>query len=58
MAVHSKDFVLHIQKITKEKTGKELTYQEADESIDNLVGFFDLLLKIDNRNKNAKHKKS
>ena len=47
----SDDFILYIQKLEKEKTGKELSYQEAREAINNLVSFFDLLLKIDRRNK-------
>lgn len=49
MTEPSNDFVLYIQKMIKEKTGKEPTYQEAAEGVDNLVGFFDLLLKIDRR---------
>jgi|GEM_PF-1732524 len=51
MAEPSDDFVQYIQKLEKEKTGKELSHQEAEEAVNNLVGFFDLLLKIDRRNK-------
>lgn len=47
----SADFVLYIQKMNKEKTGKELSYREAWEGAGNLIGFFDLLYKIDFRNK-------
>jgi hypothetical protein len=53
----SDDFVQYIQKLEKEKTGKELSHQEAEEAVNNLVGFFDLLYKIDCRNKNAKRAK-
>ncbi len=34
-----------------ELSGKKLSEDEAREARDNLVGFFDLLLQIDNRNK-------
>ena len=53
----SDDFVQYIQKLEKEKTGKDLSHQEAWEGANNLIGFFDLLLKIDRRNKNEKSKK-
>lgn len=52
------DLALHIQKEEKKKTGKEMSDQEAQEASDNLVGFFDLLLKIDRRNNNIKSKKN
>lgn len=48
----SEDFTSYIQRLEKEKTGKELTRKEAEKAVDNLVGFFDLLLKIDKRLKN------
>ena len=54
----SDDFVCHIKEWEKEKTGKELSHQEAWEGACNLIGFFDLLLKIDRRNENAKRGKS
>jgi hypothetical protein len=54
----SDDLVLYIQKLEKEKTGKDISHQEAWEGANNLIGFFDLLLKIDHRNKNAKRGKS
>lgn len=47
----SDDFVQYIQKLEKEKTGKEISHQEAWEGACNLIGFFDLLLKIDRRNR-------
>lgn len=52
----SKELILELQKIAKEKQGKELTYEEASEAANNLVGFFDLLLKIDSRNKKSADK--
>ena len=53
----SKERILEWQRIFREEYGKEFTYEEAYEAAHNLVGFFDLLLKIDRRNKN-KLKKS
>jgi len=53
----SKERILEFQKIFKEEYGKELSYKEAHEAAHNLVGFFDLLHKIDRKNKN-KLKKS
>ncbi len=53
----SKELILELQKIAREKQGKELTYEEASEAAYNLVGFFDLLLKIDARNKKSADKK-
>jgi hypothetical protein len=50
----SDDFVRHIQELSINRTGKELSYEEAQEGACNLIGFYDLLLKIDRRNKNAK----
>lgn len=47
----SENFIQYIQKLEKEKTGKKLSYQEAWEGASNLIGFFDLLYKIDCRNK-------
>lgn len=47
----SKNRILEFQKIFKEEYGKELSFAEASEAANNLVGFFDLLLKIDARNK-------
>jgi len=47
----SKETSEEFKKIIKEESGKELTDNEALEASNNLVGFFDLLLKIDHRNK-------
>jgi hypothetical protein len=54
----SDDFVLYIKKLEKEKTGKDLSQQEAWEASSNLIGFFDLLLKVDRRNKKNLHSKA
>jgi len=51
MIQFSKERILEWQKIFKEEYSKELTYEEAYEAAHNLVGFFDLLLKIDRRDK-------
>ena len=50
----SKERILEFQKSFKKEYGKELSFAEAT---NNLIGFFDLLLKIDTRNK-KKIKKS
>ena len=53
----SKERILEFQKIFKEKWGVEYTFAEAAEAASNLVGFFDLLLKIDRRDKKKPTKK-
>lgn len=53
MAQISKERILEFQKIFKDKYDKKLSFAEAT---NNLVGFFDLLLKIDRRNKNKTNK--
>lgn len=45
----SKKRILGFQKIFKDKYGKELSFTEATEAANNLIGFFDLLLKIDRK---------
>ena len=45
----SKERILEFQKIFKEEYGKKLSFAEAHEAAHNLIGFFDLLLKIDRR---------
>jgi len=52
MAQLSKERILEFQKILKQDYGKEFSFAEATEAANNLVGSFDLLLKIDRRNKN------
>ena len=49
---------LQIQKDGEKRTGRKMSDQEAQEASDNLVGFFDLLWKIDRRNKNTKRLKN
>jgi len=46
----SKKTISKWQKILKEDYGREISFAEASEAAHNLVGFFDLLLKIDMRN--------
>jgi len=50
MVEPSDNFVQYIQKLEKGRTGKDISLQEAWEGANNLLGFFDLLLKIDKRN--------
>lgn len=50
----SKERILEWQKIFKEDYGREVSFAEAAEAANNLVGFFDLLLKIDRKNKKKK----
>lgn len=45
----SKERILEWQKILKEDYGREISFAEAAEAANNLVGFFSLLLKVDMR---------
>jgi len=45
----SRERILEWQKILKEDYGREVSFAEAEEAANNLVGFFDLLLKVDMR---------
>lgn len=47
----SQRLILELQRIIKEEYGKELSIAEAREVANNLVSFYDLLLKMD-----AEHK--
>ena len=47
----SRERILEWQKLFKENWGEEYTFAEATEAAHNLVGFFDLLLKIDKKTK-------
>ena len=47
MTQFSKERILEFQKIFKDKYGKKLSFAEATEAANNLIGFFDLLLKLD-----------
>lgn len=53
----SKELIVELQKIAKEKQNKDLSFEEASNAAENLVGFFDLLLKIDSRNNKDKEAK-
>ena len=52
----SKERILEWQRIFREEYGKELSFAEAEEAAHNLVGFFDLLLKIDRKVKLKKRR--
>lgn len=52
----SKERILEFQRVFKEEYGKEITFIEATEAANNLVGFFDLLLKINRRVKLKKRR--
>lgn len=48
----SKELILELQQIIKEDYGKEVSFAEASEISNGLVGYFDLLAKIYQENKN------
>ena len=61
MAQVSHKLILELQRIVKEEYGKELSIAEAGEVANNLVSFYDLLLKMDTKqkeNNNQETKKS
>lgn len=61
MAQVSHKLILELQRIIKEEYGKELSIAEAGEVANNLVSFYDLLLKMDTKqkeNNNQETKKS
>ena len=47
--------VQEFKRIFKEEYGKELTDSEARDSAESLIGFFQLLIKVDQRNKQKEH---
>lgn len=47
----SEETIQRFQKIFEKDYGRKLTKKEALETAYNLLGFFDLLLKVDRRNK-------
>lgn len=51
MAV-SKELILELQQIIKGEYGREVSFEEASEIANGLVGYFDLLAKMDYENKN------
>ncbi|MCL4353462.1 hypothetical protein M1615_03300 [Patescibacteria group bacterium] len=52
----SDESIQEFKEIFKKEYGKEYTDSEAREAAKNLVGFFDLLIKVDQRNKQNKNK--
>ena len=52
----SQKLIDEYKRIFKEEYGVEYTDQEAQEGANNLVGFFELLAKIDYRSKNKDNK--
>lgn len=47
----SQKLILELQRIMKEEYGRELSIVEAGEIANNLVSFYDLLLKVDAKTK-------
>lgn len=47
----SKEIILELQQIIKEEYGKEISYEETYEIANGLVGYFDLMSKIYNDNR-------
>ncbi|MBI2085718.1 hypothetical protein HYT74_00085 [Candidatus Daviesbacteria bacterium] len=54
----SQKLIDKFKKIFKEKYGVEYTAVEAREAANNLVGFFELLNKIDRKNKQKEHEEN
>jgi hypothetical protein len=54
----SKELVLELQQIIKEEYGRDVTYEDAYEIGSGMVGYFDLLAKLNYRIKQGKYKKS
>jgi hypothetical protein len=50
-----KGLIDSLKKLSKETDGREYTDSEAKEAANNLVGFFELLIKVDQRNKQKEH---
>jgi len=57
MAQLSKETILELQWILKEEYGVKYTFAEASEAARNLIGFFDLLARVDARNKREQRTK-
>ena len=51
MSQISKERILELQQIFEKEYKEKMSFAEATEAANNLIGFFDLLLKIDRRNK-------
>lgn len=52
MSEVSKETILKLQQIIKKDYDREVSFEEAAEIVRNLVGYFDLLAKINHRIKN------
>lgn len=50
----SQGLIDNLKKLSRETSGKEYTDEEAREGAERLVGFFQLLIKVDKRNKQRK----
>lgn len=51
----SDESIKRFQKTHEKETGKKLSWQEASDAVYNLIGFFDLLLRVDARNHPEKY---
>ena len=49
----SRERILELQQIIKEDHNKEISFKEADEIARNLVGYFDLLARLEVKDKNS-----
>lgn len=54
----SQGLIDSLKKLYKENHDINLTYSQATEASNNLVGFFELLIKVDQRNKQKEHEES
>lgn len=50
----SKKLILELKKIIKEEYGREVTYGEAREIANGMVGYYSTLIKIHNREQNER----
>lgn len=50
----SQKAILKFQKIMKEEYGQDITIEEAEEQGTRLLRLFEILIKVDQRNKNKK----
>jgi len=57
MPQFSKERILEFQRVFKKEYGKKLSFAEATEAANNLIGFFSLLLKIDMRENPQNYKR-
>lgn len=51
----SQKLIDSLKKLSRETNGKEYTDEEAREAAERLVGFYQLLIKVDQRNKQKEH---